>query len=143
MNSARSPVLLDTHTFVWMVAGQDDRFSAQARNRIELALEQGVLLFSVASVWELAHWVAQRRVILNRDPALWARQAVARTRARWVEMEPEIAAVASTLPEHFGSDWIDRVLLATSQRYLATLITADPKLVQLGREEKARVMALR
>lgn len=53
--------LLDTHAFLWFVAG-DERLSVRARNRIE-ARESEVLL-SIASIWEIAIKAALGRLPL-------------------------------------------------------------------------------
>ena len=51
MNS--SPILLDTHYWIWLQTGAREQFTVTLLKTIENAAAQGRLLLSVISVWEL------------------------------------------------------------------------------------------
>ncbi len=55
-------VLLDTHAFLWFVAG-NPRFSTRARQVIENRDTES--LFSIASVWEIAIKVSLGKLALH------------------------------------------------------------------------------
>ena len=55
-------ILLDTHTFLWFIAGSDE-LTTKARELIED--ENNVILLSAASLWEMAIKVGLGKLTLN------------------------------------------------------------------------------
>lgn len=51
-----SPLLLDTHAWVWAQLGIPKRLFRAAVTAIQNAESEGALLVSVISTWELAMW---------------------------------------------------------------------------------------
>jgi PIN domain nuclease of toxin-antitoxin system len=57
-------ILLDTHAFLWLIAG-DASLSATAREAIETPSNESLL--STASLWEMANKVSLGKLTLNFD----------------------------------------------------------------------------
>ncbi|MFN4261029.1 MAG: type II toxin-antitoxin system VapC family toxin [Gemmataceae bacterium] len=57
-------LLLDTHTFLWLVEGSP---SLSPAAQAALADSANVLFFSVASIWELAIKIGNKKLVLS-DP---------------------------------------------------------------------------
>lgn len=57
--------LIDTHTFLWWVA-DDDQLSLVAREII--ADKSNIIFFSIASAWEIAIKYSSNKLILQDEP---------------------------------------------------------------------------
>jgi PIN domain nuclease of toxin-antitoxin system len=120
-----APVLLDTHTFVWLLQGHE-RLGPAAREAIEAAgREQAGVLLAAISVWEIGMLVAKGRLTLDRDVAEWVRLALSLPGVNLAPLEPEIALGATRLPALLHGDPADRLIVATARHHGATLITDD------------------
>lgn len=82
-------LLLDTHAFVWLIAG-DDRLSPSARGVIDAA---EALLLSAASVWE-----GEIKRAANRLDTPPIAEAADRAGVRLLPITAEHAAAAAHLP---------------------------------------------
>ncbi len=114
-------IVLDTHAWIWWSACPD-RLSEKARSSID---EAEILGIPVISCWELAMLVAKGRLVLDRAPRLWVRQALARPRVRPLPITPEIGIRAAELGSDFPGDPADRLITATAIAQRAVLITRD------------------
>lgn len=116
-------LLLDTHTFLWLVEG-DPNLSVAAQAAI--ADPANDLFLSVASVWELAIKTYNKKLTL-RDPldAYLARW----TATYQVDLLPiQLAHALATmgLPSHH-KDPFDRILIAQASIEGMTLVSGDSK----------------
>ena len=119
-------ILLDTHTLVWLRAG-DNRLGAKARRAVEKAHEQGEILVSAISFWEAAMLNDMGRIKLNMGPASW-RQRILDDGVIEIPITGDIGIRATELlPSH--PDPADRMIVATAQGVQATLCTADGPLL--------------
>jgi PIN domain nuclease of toxin-antitoxin system len=114
-------LLLDTHTFLWFVAGRSD-LSRRARR----ALEDGraVLFLSAASVWEMAIKISLGRLTLNTTAADYVRGKI-ESGLQMLPIEWAHAAAVEALPFHHR-DPFDRLLVAQAQIEDLTIVSADP-----------------
>lgn len=139
MTTAREPLLLDTHVWIWLNEG-----TAQLRkgiiDRIDGAAARGGALVSVMSVWEVSLLHAKRRVVLGLALPAWVRNALAPPIAL-APLTPEIAVEANQLPEHFQDDPADRVLVATARREGLTLVTRDRAILAFAARGHLRALA--
>ena len=118
-------LLVDTHLLLW-AAGQPHRLSSDARARLEDPENQ--LLFSAASLWEIAIKSALGRADFRADPRLVRRGLLDNG---WEELPVSGAhavAVISLPPLH--RDPFDRMLLAQAQCEGVLLLTADAAVAQ-------------
>jgi PIN domain nuclease of toxin-antitoxin system len=118
-------LLLDTHLLLWTV-GPDERLSSQARRLI--GDPENELLFSVASVWEVAIKYGRARDDFQVDPRL-LRRALLDNGYRELAVTGEHAVAVANLPP-LHRDPFDRLLVAQSVVEGITLLTSDPQVAQ-------------
>jgi PIN domain nuclease of toxin-antitoxin system len=118
-------LLLDTHLLLWVIS-QSRRLSPRARDLI--GDPENELLFSVASLWEIAIKHGQRRVDFQVDPRLLRRTLLSDDYTELaVTGEHAVAVVALPL---LHRDPFDRLLVAQSIVEGITLLTSDPRVAQ-------------
>jgi len=117
-------LLLDTHTFLWLVEGNPNLSVAA---KIALADPANDLFLSVASVWELAIKVGNQKLTLSDPFDLYVGKW---TTSYQIAMLPVLAPHAFAvvgLPNHHR-DPFDRILIAQTFVEGMTLVSADAKL---------------
>ncbi|TWT21098.1 type II toxin-antitoxin system VapC family toxin [Luteimonas marina] len=117
--------LLDTHLLLW-AAAEPKRLPEKARALLEDA--DNVLLFSAASLWEVAIKAGLGRPDFTVEPAVLRRGLLDNG---YVELPvvSEHAVTTGTLPP-IHRDPFDRLLVAQAQVEGITLLTADPVVAQ-------------
>ncbi len=138
----RSPVLLDTHVWVWLMLG-DARLGKASRNLLENAVPDIRLRVSVISVWEIAMLEAKGRLTLAEDCGRWVRAALAAPGVQLAELTPEISIASSRLPGEFHGDPADRILIATARELGASLLTADQAILHYGAKGHVRTVPVK
>ncbi len=63
-------IVLDTHTLVWWVTG-DDALSKKAKTAIDHELNGGQIIVSAISAWEIAMLVERERLVLSMNVESW------------------------------------------------------------------------
>jgi PIN domain nuclease of toxin-antitoxin system len=115
-------IVLDTHAWLWWMTAPE-RLSQAAREAIEQTTAIGV---SSMSAWELAMLARRGHISLDREIAVWVRQAFAQPRLEALPPTVDIAVAAALLDTpSFPGDPIDRVIYATTKATDAQLITRD------------------
>lgn len=116
-------LLLDTHVLLWALM-EPEKLSRDARDAIEDPGND--VLFSAASIWEIAIKAALGRVDFQVDAAEIAHAA---TESGFTELPIWSAAAAGVaeLPMHHR-DPFDRLLVAQAISEPASLYTVDPQL---------------
>ncbi len=114
-------VLLDTHAFIWAVAG-DPRLSAAAAARF--LDPDTTLLLSVASVWEMAIKVSLGRLQLGEPLDLLLERELTGQGIGVLSISREHALAVRHLPLHHR-DPFDRLLIAQARREELVLLTRD------------------
>lgn len=120
-------LLLDTHVLLW-VAAEPERLPTSVRERIQ-TLDNEVL-FSAASIWELAIKQQIGRIALGVTPEELAKEAVRRGFEELAVTSVHAAGVGH-LPLHHR-DPFDRLLIAQAVHEPARLLTADGTLARYG-----------
>ncbi len=118
-------LLIDTHLLLW-AAGQSARLSPLARSLI--ADPENELLFSAASLWEIAIKAGLGRADFRVDAAL-LRRGLLNNAYRELAITGEHAVAVMDLPM-IHKDPFDRLLLAQSTVEGVTLLTSDPIMTQ-------------
>lgn len=132
-------LLLDTHTFLWMVEDHP-RLGAGTRRDLNRAAREDRIAISAITPWEIALLVSKKRIDLQRDPMGWMRDALALPGVHLVPLELEIAVESTRLPFEIHPDPADRILVATARHLGATLVTADGALLELAGKGRFRGM---
>ena len=117
-------LLLDTHILLWCLAG-DRRLDGRTRRMIENSAN--TVLFSAASIWEIAIKAALGRMDFGVRPAEIA-VAARTTGFGELPVGADAAALVADLPHHHR-DPFDRLLVAQAMSETIRLITADPALL--------------
>ncbi len=113
-------LLLDTHAFLWFMAG-DPRLSGAARNAIEES--EGEWWLSAAGVWEIAVKASLGRVTLPLPVAQYIADKV-RQGLRVLSIDWPHAAAVERLPFHHR-DPFDRLMVAQAQADGLAIVTKD------------------
>jgi PIN domain nuclease of toxin-antitoxin system len=113
-------ILLDTHLLLW-AAGKPNRLPAAARKLIDSPANE--LLFSAASVWEVAIKRALGRSDFQADPRLLRRGLLDNGYTELPILSDHVVALDSLPPIH--KDPFDRLLVAQATVEGITLLTAD------------------
>ena len=117
-------IVLDTHAWVWWVAGSKN-LGARARRRIRSSER---VLVPAISTWEVAMLVQKGRLEFDRPLLSWIRQALTDPHVELVPLTPEIAVRAAGLGANFPGDPADRLIVATALESRAPLATKDERL---------------
>jgi PIN domain nuclease of toxin-antitoxin system len=118
-------LLLDTHVLLW-AAGEPDRLSAAAR---ELLLDpQNELLFSAASLWEIAIKRTLGREDFRVEPRVLRRGLLDNGYVELPITSQHAVSIDGLPPVH--KDPFDRLLVAQALVEGVTLVTSDTRLLQ-------------
>lgn len=115
-------LLLDTHTFLWFIAG-DTSLSKPARAAIEDLGNNRYL--SVASLWEIAIKISVGKLELSEPFETLIPKQLADNSIELMGISFEHTALISSMPLHHR-DPFDRLLIAQSKVEQMTLVSADP-----------------
>ncbi|OJW22112.1 MAG: hypothetical protein BGO51_15245 [Rhodospirillales bacterium 69-11] len=137
-------LLLDTCALIWLLNG--DRLTRQAERAVAEAAAREAVLLSPISAWEIAllsrpGQAGRAPLVFLPDPRAWFEQAALRPGIRIVPLCANIAVDAALLPEPFGGDAVDRLLVATARHVGATLATRDSRILAYGEAGLVQVLA--
>ena len=114
-------LLLDTHLVIW-AATQSELLPPGART--VMGAPENALVFSVASIWEVAIKKGLARSDFDLDPLVLRRSLLERGYRELPILGAHALAVAALPPLH--KDPFDRILVGQSIAEGITLLTADP-----------------
>jgi PIN domain nuclease of toxin-antitoxin system len=120
-------LLLDTHVWLWSL-GEPRKLSKRVLR--ELSDPDNELWLSPISVWEALNLYAKGRFELNRAVREWMTEATSRFREAPLTYDIALAAHLLPFPHR---DPADRLLAATAEVLGLTLVTADDRLLGLGK----------
>ena len=133
-------LVLDTHIWVWYAEDEAKEFSRRIPPLIERAVQQGNVVISAISVWEIAMLDAARRLELSVDVRAWVARALAFPGVRLNALSPAIAIESTRLPEPFHRDPADRILVATARLMGAALVTRDERILAYAKKGHVKVV---
>ena len=120
-------LLLDTHIWLWSLA-EPKRLSRNVQRELKEASNE--LWLSPISTWEALLLHSRGRIRLHGGIPEWVARATSHLRE--APLTHEVVVAAQNLPfEH--ADPADRFLAATAEVLGLTLVTADQRLLGLGR----------
>lgn len=120
--------LLDTHTFLWFITG-DQRLSAMARNVIEA--QDSEILLSIVSIWEMAIKAGLGRLPLPSPIRALVPQHMVENSIGLLPLALDHALGAGSLPHHHR-DPFDRMLVVQARMEEMPIISADAELDRYG-----------
>ncbi|MCL2644276.1 MAG: type II toxin-antitoxin system VapC family toxin [Betaproteobacteria bacterium] len=121
-------IVLDTHILVWWVSGSQP-LSPTMQKAIETQLDEGRILISSISAWEIAVLIKHDRIALSMDIERWLLSVEQIEAVRFVPVDNEISIKSCQLPGEFHKDPADRIIVSTARQFAAPLLTADEKIL--------------
>lgn len=132
-------MVLDTHTLVWLLAG-DRRISPDVVEVVWQAAAMNQVFVSAITPWEIAMLVAKNKLAFVCDVRTWLDEALSQPGITLTPLLPAIAVDSVRLPGAIHGDPADRIIVATARHLRATLVTADAKLLAYGHSGHAAVL---
>ena len=134
------PLLLDTHTAIWLVHNEPiARAAEQALNAVQET--GGTLLVSPITAYEVGLLVSLRRIDLLATPQRWFARLLSIPNVQLAELSPDIMIASSFLPATPPRNPADRILIATARELAATLVTRDREILAYGERGNVSVLA--
>jgi PIN domain nuclease of toxin-antitoxin system len=129
-----SPLLLDTHVWLWYALGMQNKLSADTVAAIDQSASQGQLQLSVMSVWEVSLLAAKQHIHLGQPTTDWVAKALALKGLQLTQLTPQIVIESNQLPGDFHPDPIDRMLVSTARCMGFSLLTRDQAILNYARQ---------
>ena len=126
-------VVLDTHAWIWTVAGDAGRFGRRTRGVIARAAAADAIRISAATLFEIVALHVSGRLRLSRPPDQWLREALDLPGTRLAPLTGAMAIDAGYIPRTALTDPLDRLLVATARQLGATFVTADTRIIEYAR----------
>ncbi len=123
-----NPTILDTHVLLWLLL-QPEEISEDKKKLINTSQENGELLISSISLWEIAMLKFKRRINIYEQIQDFLESITSAEGLSACEISPEVAAESVQLMDDFHGDPADRIIVATTKTYGATLLTRDKKIL--------------
>lgn len=123
-----NPIILDTHVLLWSVL-RPEEISEDTREQITQAQERDQLFICSISLWEIAMLKFKKRINIY-EPTKEFLESITNINGLSVkDISAEIAAESVQLIDEFHGDPADRIIVATTKVFGATLITRDHKIL--------------
>lgn len=130
----KTDLLLDTHTWVWLVTGE----SKLAKTEFVALVENGEnvhLHLSAISLWEISMLVSKERLRLSMNTIDWLKTYLKKSNTQVTAINPDIA-VKSTELKGFHGDPADRLILASAMHLEAKIVTHDKLILSFCKLKK-------
>jgi PIN domain nuclease of toxin-antitoxin system len=124
-------ILLDTHTLIWYVGGNE--INRQARKMIDTAIQENRIYLAAISLWEINMLLMKQRIILEMPGFEWVNRAIRELHLQIAPLTPAIAVESCNLPESFHGDPADRMIVGTARVEGMTLVTRDANILAYGK----------
>lgn len=121
-----SPLLLDTHAWVWWVNGSSE-LPERARQLVGAAILGERLWVSAISAWEVALLAQKGRLTLTLPVREWVARNETIAGLRFLPLDAGIGLRSVEL-EGLHADPADRIIVASAERLDAVLLTRDERL---------------
>ena len=139
---AKSPLLLDTHIWLWLACGEPGKICPATLRTLQQAGKRRSLFVAIISVWEIALLESKRRIVLPMPTQKWIARALDTPEIKLIGLdEPEVILDSCHLPEEFHADPADRFLVATARARNATLVTADQRILDYSKLGHVKTLA--
>lgn len=126
-------IVLDTHVWIWLLAGEARRIGRKTRRLIARAATVDAVRVSVATLFEIVALHASGRLRLSRPPDQWLREALDLPGTRLAPLTGAMAIDAGYIPRAALPDPLDRLLVATARQLDAAFVTGDARILEYAR----------
>ena len=121
-------IVIDTHVWLWWIS-DPEKLAINAAKTINKAINEGGIIISSISTWEIALLTDKKRLKLSIDTRDWIRKTEALPFVRFVPVDNTIALRSIALPGDFHPDPADRIITATAMTMGLPLVTKDEKIL--------------
>jgi len=129
---SNNTIILDIHVLLWSLLSPEE-LSEEVRGVISYAQKEGKLIVCSISLWEIAMLKFKKRINIYH-PVKDFLAAITNVPGLLVkDISSQIAAESVLLTDEFHGGPTDRIIVATTKVYGATLITSDQKILILVR----------
>jgi len=135
-----SPLLLDTHVWIWAVEGVGGKLGPGVLEAIEAGSREGRLQLHPLSIWEVGTLVRKGRLTLAVPVEGWVEAALALPGVALLPLTQAVALEAARLPDTFPGDPVDRMLVAAATLSGSVLVTRDRRILSQAGEGRLRVL---
>ncbi|MBP9733002.1 MAG: type II toxin-antitoxin system VapC family toxin [Candidatus Omnitrophica bacterium] len=129
MKIEAAPLLLDTHTWLWLMNGNLRQELPEINRQVELKAEKNAVYISAISLLEVAMLDAKGRIELPMDCLLWIKRALNAPGIEVEDLSPEVAVASTRLADAAPRDPSDRVIIASAMSLGAVLVTRDREII--------------
>lgn len=126
-------IVLDTHVWIWLLAGEARRIGRKTRRLIARAATADAVRVSAATLFEIVALHMSGRLRLSRPPDQWLREALDLPGTRLAPLTGAMAVHAGYIPRTALPDPLDRLLVATARQLDATFVTSDARILEYAR----------
>ena len=137
-----TPLILDTHSWIWLLDGEGSLGSSLFVSEAEAASIDGRLYVCSISITEVALLVSAGRVRLVVPVTTWLEEALETPGLQVIDIDIGMAAEAAALPGEFPGDAADRMIVAATRLCGGRLATADPGIQRYAEDGYVSVLAL-
>lgn len=121
-------IVIDTHIWLWWISNPE-KIAVHAAQVIDKAVNDGGIIISSISVWEIALLIKKGRLKLSIDVNDWVRKSEALPFIRFIPVDNTIALRSVAMPGIFHPDPADRIITATAMTMGLPLVTKDDKIL--------------
>lgn len=132
-------LILDTHTFLWLMNG-DDTLGNQVKSIIREACKSNLLLVPSISIWEIAMLQKKNKISLLQPIHQWIEKATSLPYLKVLPLDAAIAIESCKLPGEFHGDPADRIIVASARILDKPLITRDRKIIEYAQQDYLTVI---
>ena len=117
-------IVLDTHILVyWCV--EPERLSAPQQHAVQTIGRDNPALVADVSLWEISALQSSGRLLLDIPLLQWLSKATAAPLVRVAEITPNVADEVLNIDDWENRDPADRLIVATTRVFGASLLTND------------------
>lgn len=133
-------LVLDTHIWIWLMAGDHKIIDSGYLSHIKKAIKSSSIKIPAISLWEVSMLNMKGRISLTENILDWLKKALTPPGISLSPLTPEIAADSVNLPDTFNGDPADRIIVSTARTLNAELLTFDKKILNYA--SKGHVKAI-
>lgn len=130
-------IVLDTHILLWFLI-EPSRLSKEEIDIIETSIINNQAIIADLTLWEIAMLYAKQRIRVHEPIDIFLSN-ICKTGIQTCQITPKIAADSVTLPDDFHGDPVDKIIVATTRVYSASLFTYDKKIIKWAQTGHVRL----
>ena len=121
-------IVIDTHVWLWWISNPE-KLTIKAEDAIQKSINNGGIIISSISTWEIALLINKKRLKLTIDVRDWIRKTEDLPFIHFAPVDNTIALRSVSLRGSFHPDPADRIITATAMTMGIPLVTKDEKII--------------